>query len=168
MDAADHCFTNSQELPTYDHTALRKLCKIFDLFSQNLELFGRKFQDYSEVFGTVIIRLKAMGFNCKIDSFCPMLSDMSPDHLLAFNAGFNKSFDEYLKYLISVTNSPRESPMTNKLVAISLFDKILKSSTSNSDLRQLKDVLNRLQIILPDLSGFVSKVQLRNFKTCET
>ena len=167
MEAAYDCFSRSQELPTYDHKTLRKLCKIFDLFSRNLQFFGRKFQNYSEVFGIVIIRLKALGFNCQTDSFCRLLAEMSPDHLSAFMAGFSKTFDDYLEYLISVTNSTSESPITNKLVALALIDKAYVSSTSNSDFRQLIDVLNRSKIILPDLSGYVSKVQLRNFKTCE-
>ena len=168
MYAAYDCFNNSQELPTYNDTALRKLCKIFDLFSRNLIFFDEKFQNYSEVFGTVIIRLKALGYSCETDSFCPLLSDMSHDHLVAYNAGFTKNFQDYFKYLISVTNSTSKSPITSKLVVLALFDKAYISMTSNSDFRQLKDVLNRLDVTLPDLSGYVSKVQLRNFKTFET
>ena len=160
MDVAYHCFSKSQELPTYDDKALRKLGKIFDIFSRNRELF----EIDSEVFGTVIIRLKALGYNLVTDSFCPLLSNMSRDHLHAYTAGFNKNFDHYLKYLTSMKNSTSESPITNKLIALALFDKMYFSSLSNLNFRKLKDVLNRLEIILPDLSGYISNVQLRKLQ----
>ena len=160
MNVAYDCFSKSQELPTYDDKALRKLSKIFDLFSINREFFDIN----SEVFGTVIIRLKALGYNCVTDSFCPLLSEMSRDHLFAYNIGFSKSFDEYLEFLTSMKNSTSESPITNKLIALALFDKMYFSSLSNLNFRKLKDVLNRLEIILPDLSGYISNVQLRKLQ----
>ena len=89
---------------------------------------------------------------------------MSRDHLHAYTAGFNKNFDHYLKYLTSMKNSTSESPITNKLIALALFDKMYFSSLSNLNFRKLKDVLDRLEIILPDLSGYISNVQLRKLQ----